>query len=635
MSNNLRAIVAACFAFYGILSTNVAAAADVDRSVIELKVDAHEAPRRLFHAKLTIPAKPGPMTLVYPKWIQGEHGPNGPINDLTGLKITAGDKSIPWRRDDVDLYAFHITVPAEADAIEVSLDYLGPASKEASTYTSLPTTPSLAIVHWYTLLLYPQGQPVRDIKFHAKLTVPDGWKSGTALPIENETGTTTIYQTVSLETLADSPALCGRYFREIPLGTVSGAAHSLVVACDSPQGLNASPEVIDQYKRLVTEAQALFGARHYRSYRFLMTLSDQFPHNAVEHHECSDNRLAERFFLDDKYRKLSSAWVLAHEYVHSWNGKFRRPEGLATPDFQQPMRTELLWVYEGLTEYLGFVLAARSGLYSQELSHDNFGLIADWAKHQEGRNWRPLADTAIAAPFLYGARHDWSSRRRGVDFYNEGALIWLDADTLIREKSDGKKSLDDFCHAFYGGGDGVPEVKPYNLDDIVSALNAVVPFDWKGFLDRRIYQAGTEAPLDGITRGGWRLVYRAEPSELSKARSSDDKSVDLRSSLGIVVGENGEIVDVIPSSPADKAGVGAGMKLLGLDGWRFSSERLNDRVAATKGGEAKITLLLEDGEQFHSAVLEYSGGAQFPVLQKIDGEKDILSEILRAKRPAE
>ena len=284
--------------------------------------------------------------------------------------------------------------------------------------------------------------------------MPEGWKAGTAVPIENESGSTTTYQTVSLEMLADSPVLCGRYFKEIPLGTVSGAPHSLVIACDRAQGLNASPEVVDQYKRLVTEAQALFGARHYRSYRFLMTLSDQFPHNAVEHHECSDNRLAERFFLDDKYRKLSSAWVLAHEYVHSWNGKYRRPEGLATADFQQPMRTRLLSVYEGLTEYLGFVLAARSGLYTPELSRDNFALIADWAKHQEGRDWRPLADTAVAAPFLYGARHDWTSRRRGVDFYNEGALIWLDADTLIREKSGGKKSLDDFCQAFYGGADG-------------------------------------------------------------------------------------------------------------------------------------------------------------------------------------
>ena len=379
MSNRCWKIVAVGIVFACCSWANVARAVEADQSVIELRVDAHEAPRRLLHAKLTIPAKPGPMTLVYPKWIQGEHGPNGPINDLTGLKITAGETNVPWQRDDVDLYAFHITVPAEATSIDISLDYLGPGSKEASTYTSLPTTPSLAIVHWYTLLLYPQGQPAREIIFHAKLTVPEGWTAGTALPIENESGNTTTYQTVSLETLADSPALCGRYFKEIPLGTVSGAAHSLVIACDTAQGLNASPEVIDQYKRLVSEAQSLFGARHYRSYRFLMALSDQLPHNAVEHHECSDNRLAERFFLDDKYRKLSSAWVLAHEYVHSWNGKYRRPEGLATADYQQPMRTGLLWVYEGLTEYLGFVLAARSGLYSQELSRDNFGLIADWA----------------------------------------------------------------------------------------------------------------------------------------------------------------------------------------------------------------------------------------------------------------
>ncbi|HEY2883575.1 MAG TPA: PDZ domain-containing protein [Pirellulales bacterium] len=617
-----------CFFTFGSIS---ASQAD-DSKPIEFQVDAREAPRRLLHAQLNIPAKPGAMILSYPKWIPGEHAPDGPIADLAGLKIKAGDKTIPWRRDDVNMYDFHVTVPEGAESIDVSLDYLLPSSVSRGTYSGLPSTPNLALIHWYTLLLYPNGKPAREIPFRTKLTLPEGWKAGTALPVESESGATTKYQTVSLETLADSPALCGRFFKEIPLGVQSGAPHSLVVAADSGEALNASPEVIAEYQRLVAEAQSLFGARHYKSYRFLMALSDTLPHNAVEHHESSDNRLAERFFLDDKYRKQSSAWVLAHEYVHSWNGKYRRPEGLATPDYQQPMRTELLWVYEGLTQYYGFVLAARSGLLAPDLAIENIASVADWAKNRSGRDWRPLADTAISAPFLYGSREDWSARRRGVDFYNEGALIWLDADTLIREQTDGKKSLDDFCKAFYGNGDGPPEVKPYRLDDIVAALNGVTPYDWRGFLDRRLNTAGADAPLEGIARSGWNLVYRDKPGELTKARDDEAKSLDLRSSLGIGIRDDGAVTDVLPGTPADKAGIAPGMKLLAVNGRRLTLERLKQIVAGTKegGAAAKLTIIAENGDYFQTISLNYSDGLRYPALERIADKPDRLSEIFKA-----
>lgn len=607
----------------------VSAEADTSRP-IEVHVDAREAPRRLLKATLTIPVTPGPLTLYYPKWIQGEHAPNGPIADLAGLTIRAGTRTIPWQRDDVDLHSFHLIVPDGADAVDVSLEYLSPAVKETESFTSASTSPRLAMVHWYTVVVYPAGKPVREIPVRARLTVPDGWQVGTALPVDGTAGATTTFKTVSLETLADSPALCGRHFREIPLGTRAGAAHSLVIACDSAEGLKADPELVENYRRLVAEAHALFGARHYRSYRFLMTLSDQLRHNAVEHHECSDNRLPERFFLDDTYRKQWTAWVLAHEYVHSWNGKYRRPDGLATPDYQQPMRTRLLWVYEGLTEYLGFVLSARSGLYTPELSRENFALIAEWARHQGGRAWRPLVDTTVAAPFLYGARGDWQSRRRGVDFYDEGALLWLDADTLIREKTEGKKSLDDFCKAFYGGSDGPPEVRPYTFEDIVKTLNGVVAHDWKGFLDRRLNMAGAEVPLDGLARGGWKVVLREKPGDLLKARDDDDKAVDLRSSLGLIVKEDGPVLDVIPGSPADKAGIGPSMKVLAVNDRRLNGERLRQAVAATKGG-GKVSLLLENADYFQTAVLDYSGGARYPHLERLTSTPDRLGDIFRPR----
>jgi predicted metalloprotease with PDZ domain len=568
--------------------------------------------------------------LYYPKWIQGEHAPNGPINDLAGIKLRAGGKPLTWRRDDVDLYAFHCIVPDGADTVEARLDYLAPASSESFS-TGPSMTNQLAVLSWYLVLLYPKGPPVRELQVQANVELPAGWKLGTALPIETQNGAHTQFKTVSAEMLADSPVLCGAHLKEVPLGPAEGPPHYLVLACESEAGLNISPEVKAQYERLAVEAGLLFGARHYRSYRFLVALSDHLGHGAVEHHECSDNRMPERMFVDDVYRKLSPAWVLPHEFVHSWNGKYRRPEGLATPDFQEPMRTKLLWVYEGLTEYLGFVLAARSGLYGPEVSRENLAVIADWARNQHGRAWRPLEDTAIAAPYLYHARADWSSRRRGTDFYDEGTLLWLDADTLIRQKSGGTKSLDDFCQIFYGGKDGPPAVKSYGFDDVVRTLNEVVAHDWQTFLEKRLQATDSEPPLEGLTRGGWKLVYRDHPGELLKALEGEEKTMNLTSSIGLRLKQDGLVLDVIPGKAADKAGVGPGMKLLAVNGRRLSSERLHDAVAATRGGKHKLDLLFENLDFFKTYSLEYADGEIYPHLERDAKKADLIAEIFKPR----
>ncbi|HJZ92919.1 MAG TPA: hypothetical protein VKE40_18740, partial [Gemmataceae bacterium] len=366
-------------------------------------------------------------------------------------------------------------------------------------------------------------------------------------------------------------------------------------------------------------------------YKFLVALTDQFGHNAIEHHESSDNRMPERMMIDGHFRKLAPAWVLPHEYVHSWNGKYRRPDGLATPDFQQPMRTRLLWVYEGLTEYLGFVLAARSGLYGQEVSRENLANIADWAKNQGGRTWRPLEDTTAAAPHLYNSRGEWSARRRGVDFYDEGALIWLDADTLIREKTDGKKSLDDFCRAFYGGADGPPEVKPYTFDDIVGALNGVLEYDWKEFLEKRLTATDPEPPLDGITRGGWKLTYGKEPGELIKTADGLLKQMTFTSSIGLLLKDDGTVIDVVPGKAADKAGLGPHMKVLAVNGRRLSAERLREALAATADGKEKLRFLVENGDFFETFTLDYAGGERYPKLERDPTVPDRIGDIFRAK----
>jgi predicted metalloprotease with PDZ domain len=601
---------------------------------IELSLDATEAPRKLLHARLVIPAAPGPLTLCYPKWIQGEHQPSGPINDLSGLQIRANGKPLEWRRDDLDLYAFHCTVPSGADGVEVELDYLIPEAKEG--YTAGPSaTAQLAILNWHLVLLYPKGPSVREQPVRASLKLPEGWKAGTALPVEAAKGSLTQYKVVSLETLADSPVLCGRHFKEVPLGPAEGPPHYLVLACDSAAGLELSSELKGHYERLVTEAEALFGARHYRSYRFLVTMSDHVRPTGIEHHESSDDRVPERFLIDENYRKLGYDSLLSHEFVHSWNGKYRRPEGLATPDFQQPMRTKLLWVYEGLTQYLGFVLAGRSGLFTPELSRENWAVVAEWAKNQKGRTWRPLEDTAIAAPHLYSSRGEWATRRRGVDFYDEGALLWLDADTLIREKTGGKKSLDDFCKAFFGGPSGPPEVKPYAFDDVVKALNDVVEHDWKGFLTQRLTTTAPEPPLDGLTRSGWKLVYKPTAGDLFRATEGEDKEVNLVASIGLLLKEDGKVADVVPGKPADRAGIGPGMKLLAVNGRRWSTERLREAVAATRDGKVKLELLLENADFIHTFALDYSEGEKYPHLER-DGKKpDLLSDIVRPKNGKE
>ena len=601
---------------------------------IELSVDATEAPRRLLHATLKIPVSAGPLTLYYPKWIQGEHSPSGPIADLSGLKMKAAGKPIPWRRDDLDLYAFHVIIPAGVDMLEVSLDYLGAAKDAVGFSATACMTPNLAVINWHLVLLYPKGPAVRDIPIKADITLPKGWKLGTAIPVDAEKGERTQFKTVSLEMLADSPVLCGKHFKQIALASdeaENGPPHYLLLACDSAAGLAITPELQAQYTQLVQEAGALFGVRHYRSYRFLVAMSDHLNHFAVEHHECSDNRVPERFLIDESYRKSSHQWVLAHEFVHSWNGKYRRPEGLATSDYQKPYKTSLLWVYEGLTQYLGCVLTARSGLYSMETSRENYALIADWAKNQRGRNWRSLEDTAVAAPHLYYARSDWASRRRGVDFYDEGALLWLDVDTLIREKTAGKKSIDNFCQIFFAGKGGVPDVKAYSLKDIVEALNSVAPHDWQKFLERRVAVADEQAPLDGLARGGWKLVYRDTASDLFKARETEDKNLNLASSIGLMLTEEGKVIDVIPGRAADKAGIGPGMKVLGVNDRRFNIERMREALAATAKGEAKLRLLTENQEHFRTFTLAYTDGDRYPHLQRNDSKTDMLAEIFRPR----
>jgi len=596
---------------------------------IRIRVDASDAPRRLFHIQMTIPAKPGPMTLLYPQWIPGEHGPTGPITDVVALRFRAGGQTLPWKRDPVNMCAFHITVPTGATTVEATFDFVSPP--DAGGFSSgSSVTSELAVLSWNQFLLYPEGATSDSVNYKASLRVPRGWRYGTALPIERESGEEVEFKPASLTTLIDSPVSAGAHYKTIELGKDGQIAHYLHIAGDSARSLEIPPALLDQYKKLVREAGALFGSRHFANYHFLLTLSDHIAHFGLEHHESSDDRVEERTLIDDSLRR-ANATLLPHEFVHSWNGKYRRPTGLATGDFDKPMKGELLWVYEGLTNYLGEILAPRSGLYTPEDFRDALAIVAARLDKQAGRAWRPLEDTATGAQLLYEARDDYAGLRRGVDFYDEGTLIWLEADVLIRQRSRGTKSLDDFCRAFHGGPGGAPALKTYTFEDVVTGLNSVQPNDWAGFFNQRVMTVAPRAPLGGIENGGWKLTFNATQSDLWKAFEERRKNMDLSYSIGMVVKEDGTVQDVAMDGPAQKAGVAPAVKIIAIDNRQFTATLLREAVRRSTTNLQPLELLVKDGEYYKVHRVDYHGGEKYPHLERDESKPDLLTKIIEPR----
>jgi predicted metalloprotease with PDZ domain len=594
-------------------------------STVKLSVDATDAPRRLFHVRINMPAKPGPMTLLYPKWIPGEHMPTGPITNLVGLKIRAGDQTIPWKRDSVNMFAFHVDVPAGASSLDIVFDYISPAEGGDFSSGSSATT-QLAVLNWNQFVLYPGGASQEQLQYQANLKVPNSWRYGTALPIQRESGNEIEFRPAPLETLVDSPLSTGAHYRTVDLGTEKGISHFLHLAADSEHATEISPELVGHYKNLVTEAGALFESRHYRSYHFLFTLSDHTGTFGVEHHESSDDRQGERALIDPSATK-AFAYLLPHEFVHSWNGKFRRPTGLATGGFETPMQGDLLWVYEGLTNYLGEVLAARSGLWSAEDYREALARTAATLNTQYGRTWRPLEDTAVAAQLLYEAPDDYSEYRRSVDYYPEGSLIWLDADVKIRQLSGGTKSLNDFCAKFHGGPGGAPALKPYTFEDLVASLNSIQAYDWSGFFNERLHSTAPHAPLGGVEGSGWKLVYDNKRSEFWNANEEFRKSADFSYSIGLRVKEDGTVVDVAYGGPVQKAGIAPAVKLIAVNNRQFTTDVLRVAVQKTASG-GSLELLVKSGDYYEVHRVEYHGGEKFPHLERDRSKADLLTAIV-------
>jgi predicted metalloprotease with PDZ domain len=626
---------AACI--FGLIFSFGAAARGQEKPAVKLEVDLRDATRRVYHSKMEFPVTSGPLTLVYPQWIPGEHAPTGPIVDATGLHFRANGTDLRWRRDDVDMYAFHCEVPAGVTSLEVTLDYLLPI--ESGTAGVPSASAKVAVLPWNLVLLYPQGAKSDDVKFAASVRVPNGWKFATALqPISggNHADGVAEFETVSLTTLVDSPLLTGAFFKTYDLTPGQKPEHRLDVAADSAAATAATPEEMQHLRQLVAETGALFGARHYRHYDFLLALTDHLQPNGLEHHESSDNRVPERTLLDpDTFETQTD--LLPHEFFHSWNGKYRRPVGLATANYQEPMKDDLLWVYEGLTQYYGVMLAARSGFWTPGQLRETLAATVAYLNDRPGRTWRDLEDTAISVQLLYGARQPGASWRRSVDYYDESTLIWLEADTIIRRESKGQRSLDDFCRKFHGTEDGAIKVVPYTVEDVVSNMNSIVPYDWKNFFDERIHSHGPGAPLGGIENSGWKLTFSSVMNDHERAEEDTDHVVDVSYSLGFGVhGPGGEdvssIVDVIPGSPAAKAGIAPGMHLVAVNGRRWSPEGLREAIRAAKNTREPIELLMENDDYFRNYAVDYHGGEHYPHLVANSGP-DLLSAIAKRRAP--
>ena len=594
---------------------------------IRLHVDLSDAPRNIYHAHLQIPAHAGEMSLVFPKWIPGNHRPSGPIAALTGIHMEAAGQPLSWQRDDVEMYEFHVPVPAGVSAIDVSLDAI--TSQDSAGGGGPAASSNLLDLNWNAVVLYPKGTRSDDVTFEPSVTLPAGWKFGTALPVTRSTGDEVEFAPVSLTTLVDSPLIAGLHYRKVEL-TKSGESpvHVMDLVADAETDLAMTPQDVAAYQKLVAETGALFGARHYRQYHFLLTLSGQVGGHGLEHHESNDSVASERTLLDPDLHMLE-AGLVPHEFAHSWNGKYRRPAGLATPNYQEPMVGDLLWVYEGLTEYLGNLLAARAGLWTDEQYREALAGTAATLDHRAGRTWRPLEDTARSVQTLRMMGSQWQNWRRSLDYYPEGELIWLEVDALIRQQTHGQRSLNDFCRRFHGGESGPPKVVPYTFDDVVRTLNEVAPYDWAKLLHERVAATSTHAPLGGIERGGWKLAYTDKPNLFTQAVEKLAKFADLTFSLGFTVNEDGKFDDVTVGSPAYQAGIGPGMKLVAVNGRKWSPSVLHEALKAAQGSDRPIDLLVENAQFFKTYSVPYHDGEKNPHLERVSGQPDILGDILK------
>ncbi|AQR74016.1 M61 family metallopeptidase [Sphingomonas sp. LM7] len=582
-----------------------------------LDIDATDTQRGIFRVKQTIPvAKSGHMVLLYPKWLPGKHGPRGEIEKLTGLQIRANGKVLPWKRDVIDVFAFHIDVPAGARKLDLEFQF---ASATVSDQGRIVMTPNLMSLQFNSMSLYPAGYYVRRIPVQAKVKYPEGWSAASGLP-SKAVGSTYSYEKTNYEVLVDSPVLAGRYYRAFPLSP----RVTLDAFADSPEELEAKPEQIEAHKRLVDQAVKAMGSQQYDHYRFLLSITDELGGIGLEHHRSSENGVKPGYFIkwDDNPTGRN---LLPHEFTHSWDGKYRRGADQWAPDYRTPTRGSLLWVYEGQTQFWGYVFQARSGLVTKDNTLESYASIMASLDNRKARDWRPMGDTTNDPVISARAPKGWVSWQRSEDYYNEGLLIWMEVDSILREQSKGTKSIDDFAKAFFGGRDGDYGQVTYTFDDVVRTLNTIQPYDWRSLLDQRVNKVSERAPLGGFERNGYKLVYTEEPN-----KATPKATIDLAYSLGLTLGAKG-ITTVAWDSPAFDAGIDLGDEIVAVNGRAYTGDRLKDAVKQAKGGKDPIKLLVKSGDRFRDVAIDYHGGLRYPHLVKTATGEAGLDKLLQPR----
>lgn len=586
---------------------------------ITLNVDATDTERGIFTVHETIPvSKTGDVALLYPKWLPGNHAPRGEIEKVASLVVRANGKVLPWTRDTVDVYAFHVNVPQGAKTLDVDFQFLSATKGDQGRIVATPTMISLQP---NSVSLYPAGYFTRQIPIQMTVKFPTGWTAAGAVPAK-ASGSTYSYDTTNYEILVDSPVLAGKYGKVFPLSP----RVDLSVFADDPKELNATPAQIDAHKRLVEQAAKTFGAQHYDKYNFLLSITDQLGGIGLEHHRSSENGVRPGYFIDWE-NSTATRNLLPHEFTHSWDGKFRRGADLWTPDFRMPMRDSLLWVYEGQTQFWGYVLQARSGIVSKQDTLDAYASILASYDNSRGRDWRPMIDTTND-PIISSRRpKGWTSWQRSEDYYNEGLMIWMEVDAMLRQQSGGTKSIDDFAKAFFGIRDGDWGEVTYTFDDVAATLNRIQPYDWAGFLQKRLTETGQPAPIQGFAMNGYKLVFTPEPtsyfSKVEKLRGTDTSY-----SLGLVVGKDGNVTSTIWGSPAFKAAIDVGTSIEAVNGRAYSGDVLKAAIVEAKTSKEPIHLLVKNGERYRDLAIDYHGGPRYPRLEKIGSGETGLDRLL-------
>jgi predicted metalloprotease with PDZ domain len=598
------------------------------QGTLKINVDATDVARRVFRVQEVIPAQPGPLTLLYPQWLPGNHSPSGPVDKLAGLKVTANGKTLPWKRDTLNVYAFHVDVPEGASSVEVSFEYLSPQSTSEGRVVM---TPEMLNLQWNANTVYPAGYFSKRIMTEASVKFPAGWQFGSALEVASRDGDTVHFKPIAYDDLVDSPIYAGKYFKRVDLDPGAKAPVHLNIVADAPKYLEITPEQLKLHRNLVQQMYKLYGAHHYDHYDFLLSLSDRMSGNGLEHHRSSENGVGTGYFTDWEKNALSRD-LLPHEFNHSWDGKYRRGADLTTPNFNVPMGDSLLWVYEGQTQFWGQVMAARSGLWNQEQARDMLAFVA--ATYDKGRpglaSWRNVQDTTNDPIIAQRRPLPYRNYQSSEDYYSAGQMIWLDVDAKLRELSKGKHSIDDFGKAFFGMGNGEWAVNTYTFEDVVKTLDDIAPHDWATYLRTRL--DGHGPLIGGIEAHGWKLVYTDKPSAAVKALEARRHSADLTYSLGLSIGKGGSISDVLWDGPAFKAGISPGMTVVAVNSRDYDADALKDAVtAAAKDKNQPVELLVKNFDQYQTVRIDYHDGLKYPHLQRDNSKPDTLSTLLKAR----